>query len=72
MNVRLPLRVRRTYRGWYLSGRCRYLKVKWLHRDVRAIRAGLWQVQVGRVLMRCSWTLARTGRAGAVDSGDRV
>lgn len=44
--------VRRTYRGFYLSGRRRYVKVKWLHPGVRAVRWGLWQVQVGRLLVR--------------------
>lgn len=52
------MRVKRTYRGAYLSGRCRYLTAKWLRPGVKAIRAGLWQVQVGRLLVRCSWTLA--------------
>jgi len=56
------LKARRAYRSVCLIGRRRYLRVKWLLPGVRAIRAGIWQVQIGRLLVRQSWTLdARRG-----------
>lgn len=51
------MKLRRTYRAVRLVGRHRYLTIKWLHPGVQAIRAGLWQLQVGRLLVRLSRTL---------------
>jgi hypothetical protein len=67
------VKIRRAYRGVYLAGHRRYLTVKWLRTGVRAIRAGLWQWQAGRLLVRLSRTLAarqccpRTRRLGRWD-----
>lgn len=52
---------KRTPRGWYFVGRYRYVTVKWLRRKVRR-RAGVRQVQFGRLLVRLSPTLAAIER----------
>ncbi len=48
------MKVKRCVGGIFLSGRHRYMTVKWLRSGVQAIRAGLWQRQVGRLLVRIS------------------
>lgn len=61
------VRVKRTYRGVYLSGRRRYVTVKWLRPGVRTVRSGIWQWQVGRLLVRLSWTLKASPVWGRCD-----
>ncbi len=56
------VRLERAVRGWRIVGRTRYLTVKWLRPDVAAVRAGVWQRQVGRLLVRVSRTLAAQPR----------
>ncbi len=56
------MRARRTVRGWYLVVRRRYLKVVWLRPGVVAIRCGIRQWQVGRLLVRVSRTLSAADR----------
>lgn len=48
------VKARRVYRGVAVIGPRRYVTVKWLRAGVWAVRAGLWQGQVGRLLVRVS------------------
>lgn len=59
------MRISRTYRGVHLSGRRRYLTIKWLLPGVRPIRSGIWQARAGRVFVRLAWTLAEQERQRA-------
>jgi hypothetical protein len=60
------MRLKRTYGGWHLSGRRRYMTVKWLRPGVTAIRSGLWQRQVGRLLVRVARRLQSCGCCGRI------
>ncbi len=51
------MRVKRAVGGFYVSGCHLFLTVKWLRPRLRALRGGIRQWQVGRLLVRLSPTL---------------